>query len=106
MFELVITYADGSFYWREYFNSLQEANNWLAIEKTRPYWQSTFRSTITDKTPPPAAPIPVPDASQISQIQSLRTRIRELANQPDLTAAEVKEAIFKFIKLLVLKREI
>lgn len=41
MTKLVINNADGSHYWTEHFNSQDEANAWLAEEKTRPYWDAT-----------------------------------------------------------------
>lgn len=39
---LQIFREDGSIYWTEYFNSLDEANNWLEVEKTRFYWDPTY----------------------------------------------------------------
>lgn len=46
------------------------------------------------------------ETTKRQQIQTLRQRVKTLAGQSDLTAAEVKEAIMKFIKLMVLKNQL
>ena len=43
---LTITYADGSPYWTEHFNTEEELNSWLSVEKTRPYWKEEFVCNI------------------------------------------------------------
>lgn len=35
-------------YWSQAFGSRAEAESWLAIERTRPYWKSKFTITLTD----------------------------------------------------------
>lgn len=56
---LVITKSDLSPYWTEHFNDLASCNRWLAEEQTRPYWDKTYISTITDLTPPDPTPAEV-----------------------------------------------
>ena len=43
MFKLTIKRKDNSIYWVEHFNSQSELNNWLTEERTRPYWDSSFK---------------------------------------------------------------
>jgi hypothetical protein len=43
--------------------------------------------------------------TKTTQVTTLRNRIKALASQSDLTAAEEKEAIMKYIKLKVLQGE-
>jgi len=50
MFKLIIKKEDLSIYWQETFNSLDQLNLWLNIEKTRNYWQETFTEEIIDLT--------------------------------------------------------
>jgi hypothetical protein len=105
MFELTIKNKDGSTYWVERFNSQTEAEKWLATEQTRKYWKEDFSWEIVDKTPPP----PPPSQEELDRraaILSLKQRIKELANQADLTAGEVKESIHKLIKLRALMKEL
>lgn len=103
MFELIIKYANGSVYWVERFQTQTELENWLASERTRPYWKSEFTTETVDHTPPPPTQQEIDDATQRRQaIALLKARVKALAAQSDLTAAEVKEAIMKFIKLHLL----
>lgn len=53
MITLTIKKQDGSVYWKEHFNKLDDCDKWLAEEKTRPYWDETYTHEILDKTPPP-----------------------------------------------------
>jgi hypothetical protein len=41
-----------------------------------------------------------------SQIKNLRQRVKQLANQDDLTAGELKEGVIKLIKAMLLNREL
>lgn len=106
MFELTIRRQDGTVYWVEHFNDLASAQKWIAEEQTRPYWNNSYTYQIVDRTPPPKTPEEIAaEETKRLQIVALRQRIRALADQSDLTAAEVKEAIFKFIKMKVLQGE-
>lgn len=42
IYEIKIKRVDGSIYWSEGFNSKEDAERWLTIERTRPYWDDTF----------------------------------------------------------------
>ncbi len=44
MFNLTLEYADGTTWFAGCFNTMDALNDWLDIEKTRPYWDN---STIT-----------------------------------------------------------
>lgn len=48
--ELIIKRADGSVYWRDGFNSREEAERWLASEQTRPYWDPLFTVEHVDRS--------------------------------------------------------
>lgn len=105
MFELIIKYANGSVYWREYFKSMDLLNAWLALEQTRSYWLQEFTTQTVDHTPVPLSQ-EVLDAREAVrlQIRTLKIRIKTLASQNDLTAAELKEAVIKFLKILDLQK--
>lgn len=57
MIVLTISRADGSTYWVEHFNTIADANRWIAEEQTRPYWDATWTYTILDNTVPPVSVI-------------------------------------------------
>lgn len=57
MIVLTILKADGSTYWVEHFNTMADANRWIAEEQTRPYWDATWTYTIVDNTVPPVSVI-------------------------------------------------
>lgn len=50
MVTLIITHADDSPYWKEYFDTLPACNAWLSEERTRPYWKQDFKIQIIDTT--------------------------------------------------------
>jgi hypothetical protein len=107
MFELTIKNPDGSQYWKEHFNTLADANKWLNEEKTRKYWQAGFTTQIVDNTPPPPSDADVAAAAALkAQIATLKQRVKVLANQADLTAADIKEAIFKLVKAMALRGDL
>jgi hypothetical protein len=112
MFELIIRAADGSIYWSERFNSQSEAQKWLAEEQTRKYWKPEFTTQIIDHTPSRPAP-PTQDEidaenQRLITIATLKQRLKVLAAKADVdvTAADLKEAIFKLIKMKVLTKEL
>lgn len=43
---LKIKRQDGSVYWIEYFNYIEDLNIWLTEEKTRFYWDPNYTSEI------------------------------------------------------------
>ena len=51
MIKLTIKKADGSSYWDEYFNDVAAAEKWLAVEKTRKYWNESYLHTLIDLDP-------------------------------------------------------
>lgn len=106
MFELIIKFADGTVYWRERFISLYYLNRWLSVEQTRPYWKQEFVTEIVDHTPPPPTQEELDARAALKlQINTLKARVKALATQSDLTAAEVKEAIMKYLRIRVLRKE-
>jgi hypothetical protein len=107
MFELLIKKLDGSIHWKEHFNTIEDAQKWITEEQTRTYWDATNTFEITDKTPPPMSDADkAVIAAKDTQVNTFKQRIKALANQPDLTAAEIKEAIFKYIKMKVMQGEL
>lgn len=105
MFEIIIKQADGSVYWTEHFGSLAKAEEWIAEEQTRKYWNKTYTYEILDRTPPPHVDSPE-EVEKKSQMATFKNRIKTLAQQEDLTASEVKEAILKFIKFMALRGDV
>jgi hypothetical protein len=107
MIKLVIKQADGSVYWTEHFNLLSDLNKWLNEERNRPYWKQDFTTEMTDLTPPPPTQAELDAiAALASQKQALKSRIKTLSSQADLTTADIKEAIFKLIKLMAIKNDL
>lgn|SRR5678816_1265964 len=105
MFRLIIKYQNGDVYWRESFNSMAELNAWLAEERTRSYWKEEFTTEVQDLTPPPPTQEQIDQQAALQlQIATLKARIKVLAGQSDLTAAEIKEALMKFIKIQLLRK--
>lgn len=51
MITLTITKANGDHYWTEYFNTQPACDQWLATERTRPYWDNTYICNSVDDTP-------------------------------------------------------
>ena len=78
MITLTILKEDGSFYWREYFNTRQEAQKWLAKEKTRPYWEKTYTDEITGEE---VIPTPI-DPSEFEAIK--QKKIADLNKAKDI----------------------
>lgn len=46
MYQVTLVYEDGSTWFAGCFNSLDDANAWVAEEKTRPYWKSSTQVQI------------------------------------------------------------
>lgn len=100
MFQLVIKRPDGSIYWTEYFNSMAELNRWLEQEKTRDYWKSDYTTEIKDNSPKPPSQAELDEvASKNAQIKNLKQRVKALTAQADMSPADVKEALMKFLKM-------
>lgn len=103
MFRLIIKNPDGTVYWIEHFNSRSDLDKWLEQEQTRPYWNAGFTTDIQDLTPPPPTQEQIDaEAQKRQQIATLKARIKTLAGQSDMTAAEVKEALMKFLRIQAL----
>jgi hypothetical protein len=101
MFKLIIKRADNSIYWVEYFHSQNELTRWLTVEMTRPYWLPEFTTETIDMTPPPPSQDELDAiAAKQNQMTTFKHRVRSLARQNDLTAAEIKEALWKYLKAI------
>ena len=61
----------------------------------------TYQVIIADITPEIDA-----ETQKKDQIKSLKQRVKTLANQADLTTAEVKECIFKLVKAMLLNKDL
>ncbi len=83
MIKLEILNADGSLYWTEHFNNLNDQIAWLEEEKTRPYYKSDFTTIVTDLTP-------VMDEALVAREAKL-AQIREL--EATLTPRKLREAM-------------
>lgn len=82
MVKININKADGSPYWQETFNDRPSADQWLANEKTRPYWRADFVVNIDDRT-----------VADQAAADALKTQ-----SQTDLTARQQKAAALKALK--------
>jgi hypothetical protein len=106
MFELIVKKSNGEFHWREHFNSLEDAQKWIREEQTRSYWDKSLIFEITDKTPPLPSQAEIDSAAtKKDQIKNLKARVKNLTAQPDMTPAELKEAVMKFLKIKDLQSE-
>lgn len=104
MFELIINKQDGSIYWRSFFNSVAALNQWLTDEQTRPYWKQSFTMQVVDHTPPGPTQAEIDAANApVIAINTLKTRLVALANQADLTNADIKEMAMKLLKFNILQ---
>ena len=105
MIDLIIKKEDGSVYWKEYFNSLDECNKWLEIEKTRPYYDPKYTEEIIDNTPPPKseADIAKEEADKLAK-ESLKDLIKKLKKSDLSTVSACADAILNLIKLLNLDK--
>jgi hypothetical protein len=57
MVKLQIKTQDNEIQWTDYFDSLEKAEQWIAEEQTRKYWEPTWTFEIIDITPAPIEPI-------------------------------------------------
>jgi hypothetical protein len=110
MITLTIRKADNSIYWTEYFNSVDEANKWLDIERTRSYWIQSYTTQIIDNTPPQ----PEKDAAAAAEllrktkIAEVVQNLRDLHDIPvaDLTNAHLKAISVNTLKLMKLRKDL
>lgn len=93
---LLIKYAEGSLYWREYFDSIEACNHWLDEEKTRPYWKKDFVIEIDDNT------VALKEAERLSkeafqQALALRKQkldaIKALKDKPAKSAKDIEDLL-------------
>lgn len=71
------------------------------LMRTRLTLPQTYDVIITDLTADEAT-----EATRITQVKTLKQRVKSLAGQTDLTAAELKEAVMKLIKAMVLDKNL
>jgi hypothetical protein len=105
MFDLIIKNPDDSIYWQEHFNSRADAESWLESEQSRPYWKKEYIVSIVER------PIPSPDQSDIeaenqrqSSIAILKSELKSLAAQSELTDLNIKDVVKKSLQLQVLMK--
>lgn len=51
MFVITLIYKDGSNFIVGGFNNMNQVNEWIKEEKTRPYWDNKTQIQIIDNTP-------------------------------------------------------
>lgn len=89
MIILIIKRADDSVYWKEVFQSQQEADKWLAEEQTRKYWDDTYTYEFIDNTADEIAKIEaakiIDDARKVSKLSGAG----KLVGIGGLTKAEI-----------------
>lgn len=106
MFKLTIKKQDGSTYWVEHFNTQENLDRWLNEERSRLYWKQEYTTEIQDLTPPPPTQEEIDrEQSRKNEEQTLKARLRVLANRDDLTEALSREAMLKYLKLKLLNGE-
>jgi len=101
MITLKIFNQDGSPYWTEYFNEVASCNQWLAEEKTRPYYPKGATEEIIDNTPPP--PTQAEKDKEIAKKERKQALIdKHAAMKPsDLdTIVELRQAIMELQELI------
>lgn len=88
MFKLEIKKQDGSSYWTESFNTKLELDEWLAEEKTRPYWDPEYIYEIIQIANPVVTPIAV-DPEKQESIEALNLGMDIIADIRTLNKAKL-----------------
>lgn len=89
MIILIIKRSDNTIYWKEAFNSLEEAQKWLAIEQTRKYWDETFTHEFIDNSSDEAAQQEADQAIEDARKASKLSGAGKLVGIGGLTKAEI-----------------
>jgi hypothetical protein len=97
MITLKIFNPDGSVYWQEYFDTIQDQEVWLNEEQTRPYWDPNFTTQVIDDHEP-MTPVP-PTADELAVLAGLQAQakgaeiiaaIYALNDSKNVTSAEIQ----------------
>lgn len=103
MVTVTIKRADGSEYFKSYFNSLADAEKWIAEEKTRPYYQKEFTVEVDDKTAEAQA-VDQAISDQVKAAEDRKKAIRQRLRDFDLsrinTLAELKLVLKEILDIL------
>lgn len=99
MVKIVITRKDGSVYWTEAFNSMQEATAWVDEERTRPYWDPDFVVDIQDGTAEAEEQMRKARETEIARL-SKGDEIKTLVKKKNRNVAEANAIIDKMAELL------
>ena len=104
MFKLTIKNADGSHYWTEHFNSMNEGEKWLAEEETRHYWKPGRIAEFFDLSPPKKTQEQL-DAEQakIERVSALRDKHAAMTPANLDTIVELRQAILELQEILGIK---
>ena len=80
MIKLEIKNQDGSTYWTEHFNDQASCDKWLAEEKTRAYWKSSFTLNVVDNS-----------IDEKAKQEAAKKDAQEKADAKAILAEEIKE---------------
>ena len=104
MIKLAINNADGSPYLTEHFNSMAEAEAWLAIEETRPYWKPHRLAEFFDLSKPkPSKEEEDAKIAKQERIQALRDKHAAMKPADLDTIVEMRQAFFELHEILGIK---
>ncbi len=102
MISLTIRKQDNSIYWVERFNTIIDAEKWIAEEKTRPYWQNHNKErwtvTIEDKTHVPT-PVEIAAAEALKTARQARLQVLStIGSKTILSNQDMQDAVLALIK--------
>lgn len=102
MIKLTIYKEDKSVYWVSYFNTMDECNAWLEVEKTRPYWVDSYYYAIEDHTAPPVSEA---EKEQIKDREEKRVKskvkLKAILSENNLKLEAIEEALKHLINLTI-----
>lgn len=103
MVSLIIKEPDGSIYWTDYFVSVSEANEWLKIEQSRPYWVAERTAEIIDNSAEEQARKEAAEraaSERATAVARASEAIRTARSRRNRTLAEVNDLLDQIINYL------
>jgi hypothetical protein len=102
-FVLTILKANGSVYWTEGFDTRNELDKWLEVEKTKFYWKRNFTVQIQDnKAEVEAAEKAAREEFKLAKQKKvqLRQALADLKKKPAKTIEDLNQAVESLIEFL------
>lgn len=96
IYEITIRRADGSLYWADGFNSKAEAEKWLAVERTRPYWDESFTVEHIDRAQEYADQAAANEAARIAREQARlqkKAQAKAIKDKPNKNQKDLEDLV-------------